>query len=230
MSTEAALDLLRFEDVSRTYHGPAGRFDGLKNVSLSIRPGDYVSVTGPSGSGKSTFLNLAALLDRPSGGTLRYAGRDAASLTEPEACAIRSGQLGFVFQNFHLLAHRSVLDNVRLRFRYAGVGREEAEALSLEALRFVGLSRLSHKPARLLSGGEMQRVAIARAIALKPVLLAADEPTGNLDSDAAQGVLECFRQLHQQGVTLLLVTHNTALTRDCTRHLQCRDGDIREAA
>lgn len=221
--------VVEFRGVSRSYSIGTGRVTGLTGADLSIARGEFLAVTGPSGSGKTTLLNLATLLDRPSTGSLHFAGRDVAALSDAQVCALRGQAIGIVFQACHLLPAWSVLDNVLLRFRYLDMDRSQARALALAALAAVGLAALARRPARLLSGGEMQRVAIARAIASRPVLLAADEPTGNLDSVAAGAVLECLHALHREGLAILLVTHNPALLAYCERHIECRDGTLSEA-
>jgi putative ABC transport system ATP-binding protein len=210
--------------VSKCFPAPGGAVEALREVSLELAAGEFVAITGPSGSGKSTLLHVAALLEPPTSGEVWLDGEDVARLSERQLAARRGGKIGMIFQKFCLLPHRSVLDNVLFRFRYTRHPRAAARALACAALELVGLrERMEHK-ARLLSGGEMQRVAIARAIALPPRLLAADEPTGNLDRAAAEGVMHCLRELNGRGATILLVTHNEALLRHCSRHLRLEDG------
>ena len=216
--------VLRICGVSKRFPAPGGAVEALREVSLELAAGEFVAITGPSGSGKSTLLHIAALLETPTSGEVWLDGENVARLSERELAARRGRKIGMVFQKFCLLPHRSVLDNVLFRFRYTPHGRAEARALACAALETVGLrERMDHK-ARLLSGGEMQRTALARAIALPPRLLAADEPTGNLDRAGAEGVMQCLRALAARGVTILLVTHNEALLRHCTRHLRLEDG------
>jgi putative ABC transport system ATP-binding protein len=183
-------------------------------------------ITGPSGSGKTTLLNLAALLDRPSSGRLLLEGQDLSAMPEGGLCRLRKTRIGMVFQKFCLLPHRSALANVRFRFRYLESEPAAAEARAREVLAQMGLAGMADRPARLLSAGEMQRVAVARAVVLRPALLLADEPTGNLDASMARVVMECFRELNRQGLTILMVTHNTALLPYGTRRLMCRDGTL----
>ena len=200
--------------------------EALREVSLELAAGEFVAITGPSGSGKSTLLHVATLLEPPSSGEVWLDGENVAQLSERVRAGRRAEKIGTVFQKFCLLPHRNVLDNVLFRFRYTRHPRTEARKLARAALDLIGLhDRMQHK-ARLLSGGEMQRVALARAIALPPRLLAADEPTGNLDRATAEGVMNCLRDLNQHGVTILLVTHNEALLRHCSRHLRLEDGRI----
>ena len=218
--------VLKICGVSKRFAAPGGAVEALRGVSLELTAGEFVAITGPSGSGKSTLLHIAALLETPTSGEVWLDGENVAQLSERALAARRGQKIGMVFQKFCLLPHRNVLDNVLFRFRYAPHSRAEARALACAALETVGLKeRMQHK-ARLLSGGEMQRVALARAIALPPRLLAADEPTGNLDRAAAEAVMNCLRALNQRGVTILLVTHNDALLRHCSRHLRLEDGAL----
>jgi putative ABC transport system ATP-binding protein len=218
--------VLRICNVSKRFAAPGGAVAALRGVSLELTAGEFVAITGPSGSGKSTLLHIATLLEPPTSGEVWLDGENVAHLSERALAARRSEKIGMVFQQFCLLPHRNVLDNVLFRFRYTRHKRTEARALARAALETVGLrERMRHK-ARLLSGGEMQRVALARAIALPPRLLAADEPTGNLDRAAAEGVMECLCALNQRGVTILLVTHNEALLHHCSRRLRLEDGRI----
>ncbi len=218
--------VLQLAGVSKRFAAPGGAVEALKDVALELAAGEFVAITGPSGSGKSTLLHIAALLEPPTSGEVWLEGENVAQLSERALAARRAEKIGMVFQKFCLLPHRSVLANVLFRFRYASRARGAARASAVAALEMVGLrDRLQHK-ARLLSGGEMQRVALARAIALPPRLLAADEPTGNLDRAAAEGVMDCLRELNRRGTTILLVTHNEALLRHCSRHLRLVDGRI----
>ena len=218
--------VLDLRGVSKSFSSPGGAVHVLRKVDLTVASGEFAAITGPSGSGKSTFLNLAALLDVPTGGRLFFEEHDASEMTESELSNIRKRKVGMVFQGFNLLPHRSALDNVMFRFRYLDVSPDEARSRSEEALAAMGLSALAHQPARLLSGGEMQRVAIARAFAQRPRLLLADEPTGNLDRDAARTVMQSFTRLHDEGICILLATHNPDLLSYCSRHLVCRDGVV----
>lgn len=220
--------VLSLSAVTRSFATAAGRVEVLRGVDLRIARGDFVAITGPSGSGKSTLLNLAALLDQPSSGEVQLDGEDIARASATRIAELRKHKIGMVFQQFHLLTHRPVLDNVAFRYRYTQASREEARAAARQALETVGLAALADRTVRVLSGGEMQRVAIARAIALRPALLVADEPTGNLDAANSHNVMECFRRLNSEGITILMVTHNDLLLSYCSRHLVCRDGRIEE--
>ena len=220
--------VLQTRGLGKQFVTPRGPVQVLDNIDVTIHPGSFVALTGPSGSGKSTFLNLAALLDVPTRGELFLDGDDVARLPESARCALRKDKIGMVFQKFCLLPHRSALDNVLFRFRYLDTPRREARAHAEAALQTVGLLGQADQPVRLMSGGEMQRVAVARAVAHRPRLLVADEPTGNLDRASAETVMELFARLHQQGMTVLLVTHNDALLRYAQRHLAFRDGRLQE--
>lgn len=220
--------VLEMRDVTKSFGTSAGRVDVLRGVDLLVERGDFLAITGPSGSGKSTLLNLAALLDHPTSGFVWLDGQDVSGLDSEQVCDVRKMKVGMVFQQFHLLPHRSVLENVMFRFRYTERPREETIRDSQSALKTVGLATLADRTARVLSGGEMQRVAIARALALRPALLVADEPTGNLDRAAAESVMDFFQRMNRDGMTILLVTHNENLLRYCTRHVVCADGRLEE--
>ncbi|MBP7829257.1 MAG: ATP-binding cassette domain-containing protein [Kiritimatiellae bacterium] len=223
----SAAPVLQLAGVRKSFPSPAGRVDVLKGVDLEISRGDFVMITGPSGSGKTTLLNLAALLDFPTEGRVTFGGRQVSGLGEEALCDLRKQAIGVVFQRFCLLAHRTVVQNVLFRFRYVGGDEEENRRAAARALNTVGLADLADRPVRVLSAGEMQRVAIARAVALRPELLVADEPTGNLDAASAGAVMDCFRRLNADGLTVLLVTHNEALLRYATRHLVCVEGALK---
>jgi len=225
-----ARPVLEFLDVSRSFASHRGRVDVLKHVHFSLEPGEFAAVTGPSGSGKTTLLHLAALLDRPTTGRIRFDGEDIASCGPEDLAHRRKLGIGMVYQQFHLLPHRTVRENVLFRFRYMRHDGEAARTAVEDALAQMGLGHVADQPVRLLSGGEMQRVAIARAVVVPPRLLLADEPTGNLDTQSAQSVMACFRDLNERGHTILLATHNDALLSYCTRHVKCSQGALTEAA
>jgi putative ABC transport system ATP-binding protein len=198
----------------------------LDEVSLRVHTGEMVAIVGPSGSGKSTMLNLIGALDRPSEGTARVAGGDLAKLSDRQLSALRARRIGFVFQQFHLLPGLNAEDNVALGLVYQGVSRTERRRRSVEALERVGLAkRADHRP-MMLSGGEQQRVAIARAIAGEPAIVLADEPTGNLDSVTGRDVLDSFRSLHQEGTTIVLITHDLRVAEAAPRVVSLRDGHV----
>ncbi|MDQ0426372.1 MULTISPECIES: ABC transporter ATP-binding protein [Cellulomonas] len=202
----------------------------LHPADLRVGAGEYLSVVGPSGSGKSTLLNLLGLLDRPSDGEYLLDGIPTAHAGERERAALRAGHIGFVFQAFHLLPHRSVLENVLLATIYSGVPRAERRDRAVAALERVGLSHRLDFPPTVLSGGERQRTAVARAVVSQPRVLLADEPTGNLDSESSEAVLELFDELHAGGLTLLVITHEDDVSARAQRRVRIADGHLREIA
>ncbi|MCE9615667.1 MAG: ABC transporter ATP-binding protein [Lentisphaerae bacterium] len=228
-------DVLRLEHIDKQFPTAAGALSVLRGVTLTVRPGEFVVVTGPSGSGKTTLLSLAGLLEPPSAGTIWFDGRCVAGAAGPSPAGdralreLRARDIGMVFQRFHLLPHRSVLENVLFRFRYLPHDRAAARRASQARLDAFGLGPAADRPVRVLSAGEMQRVAIARAVVRPPRLLLADEPTGNLDRESAAAVMDCFRQLNHSGMTVLMTTHNETWLALATRHLRCRNGTLEEA-
>ncbi|MFF2118545.1 ABC transporter ATP-binding protein [Kitasatospora sp. NPDC058184] len=216
--------VIELNGVSRHYEGARAALDG---VTLSVRTGESVAVLGPSGSGKSTLLNLVAGLDRPSAGTVTVAGVRVDRLGEAASARYRRGTIGMVFQFFNLLDDLTVADNVVLAGELAGVPRAEARRRAAELLESLGIDRHARAHPGRLSGGERQRVAVARALMNRPTLLLADEPTGALDSASGEDVKELFRELHEDGQTVLLVTHDLTLAEDCaTRTVRMRDGRV----
>jgi putative ABC transport system ATP-binding protein len=212
--------------VSKVYGSGDTEVRALDDLSLTVRQGDYLAVMGASGSGKSTAMNILGCLDRPSSGSYRLNGTDVDTLDDDELADLRNRQLGFVFQQFHLLPQLSAIDNVMLPMIYAGVPREERRRRAMETLDRVGLShRLDNKPNQL-SGGQQQRVALARAIINEPAMLLADEPTGALDSHTTEEVLSLFGDLNAQGITILLVTHEHEVGARADRVVHFRDGRI----
>jgi len=214
-------------DVTRSFPGPPV-VDALTSVNLRIDPGDYVSVIGPSGSGKSTLLNLLGLLDRPTSGDYLLDGVATGRASESVRSALRGGRIGFVFQSFHLLPHRTVLDNVLLATLYSGVPRAERQERARAALDRVKLSHRVDFTPTTLSGGERQRVAVARAVVASPHLLLADEPTGNLDSTNSVEIMELFDELHADGLTLVVITHDPAVSARAQRRVRIADGRLTE--
>jgi putative ABC transport system ATP-binding protein len=198
----------------------------LRGVDLEVAHGEFVAIMGASGSGKSTLLHLLGCLDRPSEGRYWLDGRPVDSLSDTELSRLRNERIGFVFQAFNLIPQHSVLENVELPLIYGGVARRIRRERSLEIIRQVGLGdKIRHKPTEL-SGGENQRVAIARALAIEPLLLLADEPTGNLDSRTGEEIMELFVDLHRRGTTLLMITHNREVAAYADRLIEMRDGRI----
>ena len=212
-------------DVTRSYDLGETRVDALRGVSLTVDAGDYVAIVGPSGSGKSTLMHLLGGLDRPTTGVLRVGGRDVQTLSEDELAEVRNATIGFVFQAFQLLARTSAVDNVGMPLVYRGVRRSERRRLAREALERVGMGhRLDHRPGQL-SGGEQQRVAIARALVGDPQVLLADEPTGNLDTSTGSEVMALLERLNaEQGVAVVLVTHDREVAARARRQVRVRDG------
>ena len=225
--TPADAPLIELRGVTRTYELGEQTVRAIAGIDLQIRAGEYCSVMGPSGSGKSTLLNLIALLDRPSSGQYLLNGEDVTTLSDDELAAVRNRTIGFVFQSFHLIARLTAAENVELPLTLAGLAPRERAPRVAAALAALGLeSRAGHRPAEL-SGGQRQRVAIARATIMRPPLLLADEPTGNLDSQAGAQVVEILERLHhEEGVTLLMVTHDPAIGQRATRRLRIGDGRV----
>lgn len=221
--------LVELRDVTRSFPGPP-EVQALKGVNLQIGAGDYLSIVGPSGSGKSTMLNILGLLDRPSVGEYRISGALTSALTDDERAAVRARFLGFVFQSFHLMPHRTVLDNVLMPMLYSGVPRAERVDRARTALEKVGLGhRISFLPSHL-SGGERQRVAVARAVVSSPRLLLADEPTGNLDARTSGDVMELFEDLNADGLAVVIITHDRDVAERARRRVHIADGRLRELA
>ncbi|MDR3107734.1 MAG: ABC transporter ATP-binding protein [Bifidobacteriaceae bacterium] len=216
--------VMRLVDVTHTYPGPPA-VEALRGVSLEVNAGEYVAVTGASGSGKSTLLNVLGLLDAISGGVYELGGVDTASLSTRERAALRGEHIGFVFQAFHLMPHRSLLENVAIAGMYRRT-RAQRLARAAEALDMVGLShRASFLPSQV-SGGERQRAAIARALAGRPRVLLADEPTGNLDSVTAESVVALFEEMNRIGFTVVVVSHDAAVARRARRQVVVSDGQV----
>jgi putative ABC transport system ATP-binding protein len=198
----------------------------LSDVSLKVQPGELIAIMGPSGSGKSTIMNMLGCLDRPTSGSYRFEGREISSLTDDELASIRNVKIGFVFQTFNLLPRFTALKNVEVPLIYSGVPARLRKERAMPLLQQVGLSeRMNHKPTEL-SGGQQQRVAIARALVNHPMLLLADEPTGNLDSRSGEEILNLLIGLNQQGVTIIIVTHDQSVAARCNRVISVKDGQI----
>jgi putative ABC transport system ATP-binding protein len=215
--------VIRLAGVELTYPGPPP-VQALRPCDLAIRSGEHVAIVGPSGSGKSTLLNVLGLLDRPTGGRYEFDGLDVAGLGEAERTALRGQAIGFVFQAFHLLPYRTAEENVVVALIYNGVPRRQRAAVALDALDRVGLAHRRMATPSQLSGGERQRVAIARALAINPRLLLCDEPTGNLDSETATTVLGLIADLHAEGMTVVVITHDLAVAHAAERTVTIKDG------
>ena len=216
--------IIRLESITREYRMVAETIHALRGVDLAIGANELVAIMGPSGSGKSTLMNIIGLLDVPSAGQYWLDGRDVAKLPQSELARVRGRQIGFVFQTFELLPRQTALRNVELPLTYTRVANPRARAI--EALRRVGLSdRMDHRPNQM-SGGQRQRVAIARALVQGPSLILADEPTGNLDTQTGDEILELFAELHREGQTIVIVTHEPDVAARCRRIVKLRDGRI----
>ncbi len=218
--------IIQTEDISRKYVMGTETIHALKSISISIDRGEYVAFMGPSGSGKSTLMNIIGCLDSPSDGKYVLNSNDVSDLTENELAEIRNKEIGFVFQTFNLLPRATALENVALPLVYAGLSKADREEKAFEALRGVGLDeRAKHKPNEL-SGGQRQRVAIARALVNDPSIILADEPTGNLDSKTSYSIMDLFEDLHQQGNTIIMVTHEEDIAEYSHRIVRLKDGLI----
>jgi len=221
--------IIELTDVRKTYATGAAQVQALAGVSLAIGAGEYVAVTGPSGSGKSTLMHILGCLDVPSAGTYRLAGTDVSAMSETELAHVRNQRIGFVFQQFNLLASLAAWRNVELPLCYAGVGRAQRRERAMAALERVGLAdRVEHRPGEL-SGGQQQRVAVARALVTDPALILADEPTGNLDSHSTDDMLALLAALHGAGRTIVLITHEASVAAAAQRSLRIRDGRLEHA-
>ena len=218
--------IIRMQDVTKVYKSGSVELEALSGLNLSITAGELIAIIGASGSGKSTLMNLMGCLDVPSRGLYEFGGREVGKLNPEELADLRNKSIGFVFQAFHLLPHATARENVEMPLLFAGMPAKKRRERALEMLNKVGLgARAEHLPTQL-SGGEMQRVAIARALANNPQVILADEPTGNLDSRSGKGILALFQQLHREGVTIILITHDLQLARTCTRIVELRDGRL----
>ncbi len=225
----SAAPVVELDAVTRTFPGTPP-VEAVRSTDLMIREGEYVSIAGPSGSGKSTLLHLLGLLDRPTSGTYHLRGIDIGTLPDRKRTALRGREIGFVFQAFHLIAHRTVLENVVTGMLYNRTPRRERKAKATEALERVGLGhRIGFLPSKM-SGGERQRVAIARAIAPQPTLLLADEPTGNLDTKTTESLLDLFDDLRSDGLTLIVITHDEAVSSRADRRIGIVDGVVSEVS
>lgn len=219
---------LELENISKVYGNGATEVVALRPTSIRIDKGQMVAIIGPSGSGKSTLMHILGFLDTPTTGTIRLEGQPISRRLGNSLARIRNREIGFVFQSFNLLPKLTILQNVMLPLLYAGYNSRERKAKALDALERVGLgNRVTHRPSEL-SGGQCQRAAIARALVTHPRILLADEPTGNLDSQTGQSILELFWDLHEQGQTIVLVTHDDLVAQIATRRIALKDGRVAE--
>lgn len=218
--------MLHMQKVSKVYRTDSVETHALREFSLSVSDGEFVSVTGPSGSGKTTFLNIAGLLEEFTDGNYVLDGKDVSRLTDRERSRVRNEKIGFIFQSFNLIPELDVYDNVDVPLRYRGMKSGERRERIMRVVDIVGLgSRLHHLPSQL-SGGQQQRVAVARALAGDPRFLLADEPTGNLDSNMAASVLDLLCEINEAGTTIIMVTHEQTLARKAQRNITVRDGRV----
>lgn len=218
--------LVEIRDISKIYNPGENEVRALDHVSLEIDRNEFVAIIGQSGSGKSTLMNMLGCLDVPTSGTYILHDKDVSSLTDDELSDIRNTEIGFIFQGFNLIQNLTALENVELPLIYRGVGKKERDELSVRALEKVGLAhRMKHKPAEM-SGGQQQRVAIARAIAQAPPIILADEPTGNLDSNSTKEILGILRELHADGRTVILITHDNEIAAQADRVIKIKDGRV----
>ena len=224
------MSIVKLTDICKDYQQGIHPVRVLKDVCLTVEKGDYLAIMGPSGSGKTTLMNLIGCLDVPTSGTYELEGKNLQDLSDDQLADIRNQHIGFVFQNFHLLPKMSALDNVALPLLYAGVSVKERRARAEEALRAVGLEERIHFLPNQLSGGQCQRVAIARAMVTKPALLLADEPTGALDTASGNQIMDIFRQLSQEGMTIIMITHEPAIAACADKTYHILDGYLRTDA
>ena len=218
------MNVIEVQNITKHYSLGTQTVEALRGISFGIEKGEFIAIMGPSGSGKSTLMNIIGCLDSPTHGSYFLNQQEVSTLEGDELAGIRNKEIGFVFQNFHLLARNSALDNVMLPLKYAGVSKQDQVKRAKDALSQVGLeSRMGHQPSEL-SGGQQQRVAIARALVNNPSILFADEPTGNLDSQTGHDVMQLFHNLHKQGQTIILITHENDVAAEAQRTIFIKDG------
>ncbi|MCH2149559.1 MAG: ABC transporter ATP-binding protein [Phycisphaerales bacterium] len=226
--TNDRLPVIELQGISRTYFKPDGTVlvEALKSVDVTINKGEYVAIMGASGSGKSTMMNIVGALDRPTDGSCKIEGNDIAFLSDEALSSVRGRCIGFVFQAFNLISALTITENVEVPLFYQSIPRIQRQQRAIHMLQRVGLGdRLGHRP-RELSGGQQQRVAIARALVTNPALLLADEPTGNLDSKTGRDILALLDELHEEGLTIVMVTHDDSIADRCERVIRLCDGEI----
>lgn len=220
--------VIKLQNVTKTYHLGDETLDALDNVSFSVESGEFVAIMGPSGSGKSTLANIIGGLDRPTSGSVTVDDNDLSHVRDYKLSDYRNHHIGFVFQSFNLQGTQTALENVMLPLVFARMKARDRKARAIECLQSVGLGdRLKHKPGQL-SGGQRQRVAVARALAVKPSIIIADEPTGNLDSARGEEIMKLLKNLNKQGITLIIITHDMNVARQAGRIVQIKDGHVME--
>jgi putative ABC transport system ATP-binding protein len=220
--------IAQLRNIRKTYYKPDGSImvEALRGIDLTFMPAEYVAIMGSSGSGKSTLMNVLGCLDRPSDGQFLLGERDVVNMSDEELSQFRGRTIGFIFQSFNLIPELTIVENVATPLFYQKIPRKERTERAHDALRLVGLGdRLDHRP-KELSGGQQQRVAIARALVTKPIVLMADEPTGNLDSATGKAILDVFDQLNADGMTILMVTHDDSVAHRCKRIVRLKDGNL----
>lgn len=220
------MSLIKIRNIYKIYNPGENEVRALDGIDLTVEHGEFLAIVGQSGSGKSTLMNMLGLLDIPTSGTYTLDGVDVANMTDDELSEIRNKEIGFIFQGFNLIPSLTAVENVELPLVYRGMKKEERNKLALEALERVGLShRLDHLP-KQMSGGQQQRVAIARAVAARPPIILADEPTGNLDSHSGVEVMKILHELHEEGRTVILITHDNDIANEAQRVIRIQDGQI----
>ena len=220
------MSLIEIRDIYKIYNPGENEVRALDGINLTVEHGEFLAIVGQSGSGKSTLMNMLGLLDIPTSGTYKLDGIDVKNMTDDELSEIRNKEIGFIFQGFNLIPSLTATENVELPLVYRGMKKEQRNKLALEALERVGLShRLDHLP-KQMSGGQQQRVAIARAVAARPPIILADEPTGNLDSHSGVEVMKILHELHEEGRTVILITHENDIANEATRIIRIQDGQI----
>ena len=224
------MEILKLTDICKDYQQGKEPVRVLKNINLTVHKGDYLAIMGPSGSGKTTLMNLIGCLEVPTSGTYELEGQNLQDLTDDQLADIRNQHIGFVFQSFHLLPKMDALENVALPLLYAGVPLKERQQRAEEALKAVGLEERIHFLPNQLSGGQCQRVAIARAMVGKPTMLLADEPTGALDTKSGNQIMEIFRRLSEEGMTIIMITHEQSIAECADKIYHILDGELRTDA
>ncbi len=220
------MSLIEIRDMYKIYNPGENEVRALDGINLTVEHGEFLAIVGQSGSGKSTLMNMLGLLDVPTSGKYLLNGQDVDGLTDDELSEIRNKEIGFIFQGFNLITSLTAVENVELPLVYRGMKKEERNQLAIDALNRVGLShRLDHLP-KQMSGGQQQRVAIARAVAARPPIILADEPTGNLDSHSGVEVMKILHELHEEGRTIILITHDNDIANEAQRVIRIQDGQI----
>ncbi len=220
------MSLIEIRDMYKIYNPGENEVRAIDGINLTVEHGEFVAIIGQSGSGKSTLMNMLGLLDVPTSGKYLLNGKDVDGLTDDELSEIRNKEIGFIFQGFNLITSLTAVENVELPLVYRGMKKEERNKLAIDALNRVGLShRLDHLP-KQMSGGQQQRVAIARAVAARPPIILADEPTGNLDSHSGVEVMKILHELHEEGRTIILITHDNDIANEAQRVIRIQDGQI----